>query len=241
MLLRLPSSLSSPEASSRRYIQSRLSPSATLQSSGGPERDFQAYPSPPMSDSSPPLRRSVNRVEDESLPAPLQPRSVPSIAEHSRIQPTILPAPVLVSGALSQSSASTETAPVTTRDHYGVGLLPGLRPAPSYRNIFASSLQTEPLATVSSVGAAEHAALPVQLTPLSGQSQWRTVRPARRAKAHVASACVNCKRAHLSCDVQRPCSRCVAGGKEVCLPNFYSNCRKNLLRQHRRIRPSVLF
>ena len=64
---------------------------------------------------------------------------------------------------------------------------------------------------------AEHAALPVQLTPLSGQSQWRTVRPARRAKAHVASACVNCKRAHLSCDVQRPCSRCVAGGKEVCL------------------------
>ncbi|KAK4574584.1 hypothetical protein LTR86_001425 [Recurvomyces mirabilis] len=36
----------------------------------------------------------------------------------------------------------------------------------------------------------------------------------RKAKTHVASACVNCKRAHLSCDVQRPCTRCVASGKQ---------------------------
>lgn len=42
-----------------------------------------------------------------------------------------------------------------------------------------------------------------------------SVRGGRRAKAHVASACINCKRAHLSCDVQRPCTRCVASGKEV--------------------------
>ncbi len=40
-------------------------------------------------------------------------------------------------------------------------------------------------------------------------------RPARKSKVHVASACVNCKRAHLSCDVQRPCTRCVASGKQV--------------------------
>jgi hypothetical protein len=38
---------------------------------------------------------------------------------------------------------------------------------------------------------------------------------ARKAKTHVASACVNCKRAHLSCDVQRPCARCTASGKQV--------------------------
>ncbi|PSN72838.1 hypothetical protein BS50DRAFT_628952 [Corynespora cassiicola Philippines] len=42
----------------------------------------------------------------------------------------------------------------------------------------------------------------------------RTHKPARRTKAHVASACVNCKKAHLSCDVQRPCGRCVASGKQ---------------------------
>ena len=215
MLLRFPSGLSLPETSPRRHLQPQSLPASTLQSFGGLERDCQAYPSPPMSDSSPPLRRPANRVEDESSQAQSQPRSIPHVTEQSRIQPTILPAPVLASGVFSQTSAPTETAAATARNQLGMGLLPGLRPAPSYRNVFASSLQSEPVPTIPSIGAVEHAALPLQLTPLSGQSQWRTVRPARRAKAHVASACVNCKRAHLSCDVQRPCSRCVAGGKEV--------------------------
>ncbi|KAH8776221.1 hypothetical protein BGZ57DRAFT_953345 [Hyaloscypha finlandica] len=35
-----------------------------------------------------------------------------------------------------------------------------------------------------------------------------------KGKTHVTSACVPCKRAHLRCDVQRPCSRCLATGKE---------------------------
>lgn len=38
---------------------------------------------------------------------------------------------------------------------------------------------------------------------------------ARRAKAHVPSACVNCKKKHLACETKRPCNRCVASGKEV--------------------------
>ncbi|KAI5362870.1 putative zn(2)-C6 fungal-type DNA-binding domain-containing protein [Septoria linicola] len=37
---------------------------------------------------------------------------------------------------------------------------------------------------------------------------------ARKSKAHVASACINCKRAHLSCDINRPCTRCVSSGKQ---------------------------
>ncbi|EFY93417.1 C6 zinc finger domain-containing protein [Metarhizium acridum CQMa 102] len=36
----------------------------------------------------------------------------------------------------------------------------------------------------------------------------------RKTKGHVASACVPCKRAHLRCDAQRPCSRCMSNGKE---------------------------
>ncbi|PYH82279.1 hypothetical protein BO82DRAFT_64943 [Aspergillus uvarum CBS 121591] len=40
----------------------------------------------------------------------------------------------------------------------------------------------------------------------------------RRTKAHVASACVNCKKKHLGCDPARPCRRCVLSGKEVCHP-----------------------
>ena len=39
--------------------------------------------------------------------------------------------------------------------------------------------------------------------------------PTRRTKAHVASACVNCKKKHLGCDSQRPCRRCVLAGKAV--------------------------
>ncbi|PWY99859.1 hypothetical protein BCV70DRAFT_200766 [Testicularia cyperi] len=38
------------------------------------------------------------------------------------------------------------------------------------------------------------------------------------AKAHVPSACLNCKRAHLACDVGRPCRRCINLGKsDTCI------------------------
>ncbi|KAI5785583.1 hypothetical protein DFH27DRAFT_528487 [Peziza echinospora] len=36
----------------------------------------------------------------------------------------------------------------------------------------------------------------------------------RKTKTHVASACVNCKKAHLACDVVRPCPRCVGLSKQ---------------------------
>ncbi|CAO3694495.1 unnamed protein product [Umbelopsis ramanniana] len=36
----------------------------------------------------------------------------------------------------------------------------------------------------------------------------------RGSKNHVSSACINCKRAHLACDVSRPCKRCVTLGKQ---------------------------
>ncbi len=44
---------------------------------------------------------------------------------------------------------------------------------------------------------------------------------ARRAKAHVPSACVNCKRKHLACETKRPCNRCVQTGKEVGISNSF--------------------
>ncbi|UZJ53858.1 hypothetical protein CBS101457_003178 [Exobasidium rhododendri] len=38
------------------------------------------------------------------------------------------------------------------------------------------------------------------------------------AKSHVPSACLNCKRAHLACDVSRPCRRCINLGKtDTCI------------------------
>lgn len=52
--------------------------------------------------------------------------------------------------------------------------------------------------------------------PTSGTIRSLPPRSTRRAKAHVASACVNCKRKHLGCDSARPCRRCVLSGKAVC-------------------------
>lgn len=41
-------------------------------------------------------------------------------------------------------------------------------------------------------------------------------KPLRRigGKANVSSACGPCKKAHLACDIQRPCKRCTNMGKE---------------------------
>merc|ERR1711881_295174 len=52
-------------------------------------------------------------------------------------------------------------------------------------------------------------------TSLASSSAPRAQRTTRRTKAHVAKACQNCKKAHLSCDEQRPCTRCVASGKQA--------------------------
>ena len=65
---------------------------------------------------------------------------------------------------------------------------------------------------------------PVNLPPSSSPgiaTRSPPQRPTRRTKAHVASACVNCKKKHLGCDPARPCRRCVLSGKAVS-----SDCNK---------------
>ena len=52
---------------------------------------------------------------------------------------------------------------------------------------------------------------------------------ARRAKAHVPSACVNCKRKHLACETRRPCNRCVQTGKEVRILKILPHSMKLLI------------
>lgn len=51
--------------------------------------------------------------------------------------------------------------------------------------------------------------------PLSCGKQNNNNKPVRRTKQHVQTACFNCKKAHLSCDVGRPCNRCKQSGKQV--------------------------
>ncbi|KAK3073605.1 hypothetical protein LTR53_004660 [Teratosphaeriaceae sp. CCFEE 6253] len=77
-----------------------------------------------------------------------------------------------------------------------------------------------PLAPTGSVATPQHSGvLPRAYSSAPSESSVAgaagpALRGGRRSKTHVASACVNCKRAHLSCDVQRPCARCVASGKQ---------------------------
>ncbi|KAL5044161.1 hypothetical protein BDW71DRAFT_107977 [Aspergillus fruticulosus] len=54
---------------------------------------------------------------------------------------------------------------------------------------------------------------PAYRTATTGASRALPQKTTRRTKAHVASACVNCKKKHLGCDPARPCRRCVLSGK----------------------------
>ncbi|GAO50978.1 hypothetical protein G7K_5093-t1 [Saitoella complicata NRRL Y-17804] len=59
--------------------------------------------------------------------------------------------------------------------------------------------------------------LPGASLPVPGQQQVMVA-----AKSHVVSACVNCKKAHLACDVNRPCKRCVSLGKaDTCVDSTH--------------------
>ena len=62
------------------------------------------------------------------------------------------------------------------------------------------------------LGAAEGIATSGQSFGFPGHASPRAT---RKQKAHVASACVNCKKKHLRCDAARPCRRCIQSGKEV--------------------------
>ncbi|KAL2827552.1 hypothetical protein BDW59DRAFT_179077 [Aspergillus cavernicola] len=52
-------------------------------------------------------------------------------------------------------------------------------------------------------------------SPAGPASRALPQKTTRRTKAHVASACVNCKKKHLGCDQARPCRRCVLSNKEA--------------------------
>lgn len=60
----------------------------------------------------------------------------------------------------------------------------------------------------------QHSEQQIRNTIPESNPQVTSPRSQRKTKGHVASACVPCKRAHLRCDAQRPCSRCITHGKE---------------------------
>lgn len=198
-------------------------------SPGRPEQQH-SYPSPPMSDSHSPARRPAHVVESEGqhpYPPPLHeprphPPQTPSLLDPRSPHPPQNPS------LLDPRSATLPHAVAHQRPLY-LGESPSRGPPMHYQP--GRPLES-PSASVpvpqNYVYGYPQPGVPtylwnqglgpgpqVQQGAIIAPQQSRQAKPARRTKAHVASACVNCKKAHLSCDVQRPCGRCVASGKQV--------------------------
>ncbi|PTB80406.1 hypothetical protein M440DRAFT_1125210 [Trichoderma longibrachiatum ATCC 18648] len=170
-----------------------------------------AYPSPPMSGSPPlPLRtahEAGSRGESQSYYAPRLleglrggPAPAPPTSHRDQASPitrSYPPEPTTRSPyAYPRPEDTGRTVPYPPQHHHG---MPQGIPAAPYFNSASSNLEAYP------VPDRPQAAEPQPLTSPKTQ---------RKTKGHVASACVPCKKAHLRCDAQRPCSRCLGNGKE---------------------------
>lgn len=158
--------------------------------------DEPTYPSPPMS----------------RPPSPPPPPPRPELPPSSVTEP-----PAFVPTTTAHASISYQS-PLSSA-HSAQRPLP-----PYYSNVtdispYAAPLGSHQSAQYASVGAMRAAQEAAVSGSSAGTGSLFAGHPpnqiGRKSKAHVASACVNCKRAHLSCDIQRPCLRCVASGKQV--------------------------
>ncbi|KAF7194152.1 Transcription activator of gluconeogenesis ERT1-2 [Pseudocercospora fuligena] len=153
-----------------------------------------SYPSPPMSN--PPSPPRLPQDQSATFASVSQPLTSSSITATS----TLMPAVAIATSSLgppfyepaAQAPGHARSAPSFT--------------TPTSATAITTSSQSQP--TSSAPTAWQPSAENESITrPTSS-------RGGRKSKAHVASACINCKRAHLSCDVNRPCARCVASGKQ---------------------------
>ena len=137
--------------------------------------------------------------------------------------PTPFRAPLELSLTTTEAGTSTATPSTTTLSLPGLPTTtPGIHfaapppPAPGPHFPFQGQYSGPSIAPTAAPGVYQLGGT-VTSTPIvtSGVADQGLTRSGRKSRGHVASACVNCKKAHLSCDVQRPCSRCVASGKQV--------------------------
>jgi hypothetical protein len=152
-------------------------------------------PSPPMSGSSPP--------ED--------PPEAPQVAGRRRKRSTT--PPTTTTAATARSQTPTEQASSGrrgTQPREAPELATTALTAPHYPSSY-------PPARSFGYGPGGPSIISSTITTLEPQLGPGDISPraTRKTKAHVASACVNCKKKHLRCDNARPCRRCVQSGKEV--------------------------
>ena len=154
-----------------------------------------SLPSPPMSGSPPPehpleLPKAAGRRRKRS-------------DNHNTHVPSPTSTPTVTTAAIVFETRAEQhpELPATT----GISIQPATWSTPyavtqSYGYTAGASLLAGPVTS------------PFQSPYVAGSSSPRST---RKSKAHVGSACVNCKRKHLRCDSSRPCHRCVQSGQEV--------------------------
>ena len=191
-----------------------LNPSRSTNDRGCSPRALQL---PRSMSSSNPARDTSDTAGDSRRPGhPELPQPVPTTTAASF-------GPVLTSGPPSSESreptlqrvVSASTSELSQRPFAVSDTLPRLPP------VFGE--QTASQHVDPTFGPATLATSPPGTTRTVGQ------KPTRRTKAHVASACVNCKKKHLGCDSARPCRRCVLAGKSVSAVLHFSRKNFNII------------
>ena len=173
-----------------------------------------SYPSSPMPSLHSSSISARSTTEVESINPSLRPSAIP-FSHETTSTPSTTPA---ISSSLTGSPYQSSTQPW----HYQPSAAdqPLTSPAPRVASSAPEVATMEIISRATRTVESETAQAILAQGPLEGRPVGRghdaeRNRQTRRTKAHVASACMNCKRAHLSCDVQRPCTRCVATGKQV--------------------------
>lgn len=165
-------------------------------------------PRQPMSGSPP--------AEEEPSVTSKEPKAETTATAVTTIEPATAPAPAPASATATTTaegaSSSVSTATTATAQPLPATSEPVSAQIPPRFVDHGTSPHT------GSPRALEAAAYP--LPPLESSASGPATRSSaqkstRRTKAHVASACVNCKKKHLGCDPARPCRRCVLAGKAV--------------------------
>lgn len=177
----------------------------------------QTYPSPPMSDSQSPHHHAAQPIEPGlSYPPPPPPLS----SESRRPEPYPYPqhhhhqAPHYDPRHAPSPHSMQYQRPLYASEEHRTRPHPYHSQPRPYEHPHPSSIPAGPWYYMGTPGNPGPVSNPLPSRAIIGPVR-NAPKPARRTKSHVASACINCKKAHLSCDVQRPCQRCVSSGKQV--------------------------
>ncbi|TRX96815.1 hypothetical protein FHL15_002121 [Xylaria flabelliformis] len=182
-------------------------------------RSTRAYPSPPMSGSPPRPPKPNQEVAERGqggFQAPTHDayRAGPAISgvefRTGPPQPSLPPPPPLTAGRPFPIETPERVPYPYRRPEDPLGR-PMTYPPPPGQLIPQAQYSLPPVAGPG-LGPAPYS---MSTNPSGSENPpFTSPKSQRKTKGHVASACVPCKRAHLRCDAQRPCSRCLSNGKE---------------------------